>query len=256
MPEGLEAEIWRSEIETVVGRTVVNAWVDERVATPGFVDLVTGARLEGVRRAGKIVLIDTDGPTVGLHFGMTGRVLVDGVSAIDRLQYASSRDDAQWDRLRLFTGPDDVPAIRMNDPRRLGRVTLDPDVSSLGVDIFAVTPARLRRAFGERRQAIKTVLLDQTAVAGLGNMCADEVLWWAGVDPRRPAGALEEPDLVRLAAAIRRRLPVMMRRGGSHRGTLSPTVRSTCPPCERDGHPLRRDTIGGRTAVWCPHHQR
>ncbi len=256
MPEGLEAEIWRSEIETVVGRTVVDAWVDERVAPPGFVGLVVGARLEGVRRAGKIVLIDTDGPTIGLHFGMTGRVLVDGVSAIDRLQYSSSRDDAQWDRLRLFTDAAGMPAVRLNDPRRLGRVTLDPDVSALGVDIFAVTPARMRRALGERRQAIKTVLLDQAVVAGLGNMCADEVLWWAGIDPRRPACALDEPDVARLATAIRRRLPVMMRRGGSHRGTLSPMVRSTCPPCERDGYPLRRDTIGGRTAVWCPHHQR
>jgi len=256
VPEGLEAEIWRSEIETVVGRTVVDAWVDERVAVPGFVDMVIGVRLEGVRRAGKIVLIDTDGPTIGLHFGMTGRVLVDGSSAIDRLQYSSSRDDAQWDRLRLFTGAAEMPAIRLNDPRRLGRVTLDPDVSALGVDIFAVTPARLRRALGARRQAIKTVLLDQTVVAGLGNMCADEVLWWAGIDPHRPAGELDEADVDRLATAIRRRLPVMMRRGGSHCGTLSPTVRSTCPPCDRDGHLLRRDTIGGRTAVWCPHHQR
>ena len=256
MPEGLEAEIWRAAIDVTVGRTVAKAWVDERVASPGFVDAVTGVTIASVRRAGKIVLVDTDGPTIGLHFGMTGRVIVDGVAPIARLQYASDRDDPDWDRLRLFADRRDEPAIRFNDPRRLGRITLDPDVSALGVDFASVTATRLDTAIDGRRSAIKTVLLDQTVVAGLGNMCADEVLWWAGIDPRRPADCLDDVEVERLATAIRRRLPAMLRRGGSHRGTLSPTVRAECPPCERDGHPLRRDTIGGRTAVWCPEHQR
>ncbi len=254
MPEGLEAEIWRSAMEATVGRTVERAWVDERVAPPGFVDAIVDATIVGIRRAGKIVLVDTDGPTIGLHFGMTGRVVIDGVAPIDRLQYASGRDDPDWDRLRAYTGGD-VPAIRFNDPRRLGRLSLDPDVSALGVDFTSVTPARLGPAISGRRPAIKTVLLDQTVVAGLGNMCADEVLWWAGIDPHRPADDLDDADVDRLATAIRRRLAIMMRRGGSHRGTLSPAVRANCPPCERDGCPLRRDTIGGRTAVWCPRHQ-
>jgi formamidopyrimidine-DNA glycosylase len=255
MPEGLEAEIWRSAMEATVGRTVEAVWVDERVAAPGFVDAIVGAMIVGVRRVGKIVLVDTDGPSIGLHFGMTGRVVIDGVAPIDKLQYASGRDDPDWDRLRVFSGGD-VPAIRFNDPRRLGRLSLDPDVSALGVDFIAVTAARLGLALSGRRPAIKTVLLDQTVIAGLGNMCADEVLWWAGIDPHRPADGLDDADIDRLATAIRRRLAIMMRRGGSHRGTLSPTVRAHCPPCDRDGYPLRRDTIGGRTAVWCPRHQR
>ena len=254
MPEGLEAEIWRSAIEVTVGRVIEQAWVDERVAAPGFTDAVTGATIAGVRRAGKIVLVDTDGPTIGLHFGMTGRVVVDGVAPIARLQYASGRDDPQWDRLRVFTGGD-VPAIRFNDPRRLGRLSLDPDVSALGVDFTSVTAAQLRQALAGRRPAIKTVLLDQTVIAGLGNLCADEVLWWAGIAPRRAAESLDDADIEQLAHAIRRRLPIMLRRGGSHRGTLSPAVRAECPPCDRDGGPLQRDTIGGRTAVWCPMHQ-
>jgi formamidopyrimidine-DNA glycosylase len=255
VPEGLEAEIWRSAIEATIGRTIEQAWVDERVAAEGFTHAVTGATIVGVRRAGKIVLVDTDGPTIGLHFGMTGRVVIDGVAPIARLQYASGRDDPQWDRLRVFTGGD-VPAIRFNDPRRLGRLSLDPDISALGVDFTSVTPARLGRALAGRTPAIKTVLLDQRVVAGLGNLCVDEVLWWAGIAPWRPADRLDGADVGRLAHAIRRRLPIMARRGGSHRGTLTPAVRVACPPCERDGEPLRRDTIGGRTAVWCPLHQR
>ena len=254
MPEGLEAEIWRSALERIVGRTITDAWVDERVAPPGFVDAVVGTSIDGVRRIGKVVVLD--GPDIGLHFGMTGRIVVDGDAPIDRLQYASGRDDPAWDRLRLFTDGRTVPALRFNDPRRLGRVSIDPDLSGLGVDVTAVSPLRLHRAIGGRHAPIKSVLLDQHAVAGLGNMCADEVLWWAGVDPHRPASSLDEQEIGALARAIRRRLPVMLRRGGSHRGTLSPEVRASCPPCERDGTPLRRDTIGGRTTVWCSGHQR
>lgn len=253
MPEGPEAEIWRSALETVVGRTITAAWVDERVAPPGFVDEVIGARIDGVRRVGKVVVLD--GPGIGLHFGMTGRIVVDGEAPIERLEYSSSRDDAGWDRLRLYTDDRPVPAVRMNDPRRLGRVSLHPGLSDLGVDVFAVTPKRLEAALDGRRAPIKSVLLDQHAVAGLGNMCADEVLWWAGIDPHRTAASLRADELAALASAIRRRIPVMLRRGGSHCGTLSPDVRSACPPCLRDATPLRRDTIGGRTAVWCPGHQ-
>ena len=255
MPEGLEAEIWRTALEATVGRIITDAWVDERVAPPDFVEVVVGHRIEAIRRVGKVDLVDTDGPTIGLHFGMTGRVIVDGFAPIDRLQYASARDAPEWDRLRLYTSDAPPPAIRLNDPRRLGHVSIDADLSSLGVDMSAITPARLRAAIGSRRPAIKSLLLDQSVVAGLGNLCADEVLWWAGIDPHRSAGDLSDDEVRALASAIRRRLPIMLRHGGSHTGVLSPAVRASCPPCERDGAPLRRDVIGGRTAVWCPHHQ-
>ena len=85
MPEGLEAEIWRRACEPLVGRTIVEAVVDPRVVPDGFADVVTGATIEQVRRRGKVVLLDTDRATIGLHFGMTGRLVVDGSAAIDRL---------------------------------------------------------------------------------------------------------------------------------------------------------------------------
>jgi formamidopyrimidine-DNA glycosylase len=256
VPEGLEAEIWRRAVEQTVGRTISAAWLDPRVGPEGFADAVVGSTIVSARRAGKVVLVDTDGPTIGLHFGMTGRLIVDAVAPIDRLQYSSGRDDPGWDRLLVFTGSPGVPAVRFNDPRRLGHISLDPDLSGLGVDMNRVTPKRLRAVLVGRRTPIKSALLDQTVVAGLGNMLVDEVLWWAGVDPHRPAGSLDVGDLEELATAIRRRLPIMLRRGGSHTGVLSPAVRGTCPPCPRDGGGLRRARIGGRTAVWCPNHQR
>lgn len=233
--------------------------VDQRVAPDGFADQVTGAAIEATRRRGKVVLLDTDRATIGLHFGMTGRLVIDGLSAIEQLAYASGRDDASWDRLLLFATPgggDAPPALRFNDPRRLGRVSLDADLDSLGVEFDKVTPKRLAVAFAGKRGVLKSVLLDQHVVAGLGNLCADEVLWWAGIDPRRTVDSLSIDEVERLAAAIRRRLPVMLKAGGSTHGVLNPSVRSSGGPCDRDGSPLARSSIGGRTTVWCPTHQR
>ena len=72
------------------------------------------------------------------------------------------------------------PAVRFNDPRRLGRVSLDADLDQLGVEFDEVTPRRLAAAFDGRRGVLKSALLDQHLIAGLGNLCADEVLWWSG----------------------------------------------------------------------------
>lgn len=259
MPEGLEAEIWRRAAEPLVGRRIVDAVVDERVAPAGFRASVVGAVIEGVGRVGKVVLVETDGPMIGLHFGMTGRLVVDGAAPIAELAYASGRDDPAWDRLLVWTEPpgrSGPPALRFNDPRRLGRISIDADLSDLGVDFTRVTPRRLTAAFAGRRGVLKPTLLDQHVVAGLGNLCADEVLWWAGLDPRRTVDSLSPAEIERLASAIRRRLPLMLERGGSTAGVLGPAVRASCPPCGRDGTPLVRTTLGGRTAVWCPTHQR
>ena len=259
MPEGLEAEIWRRACERLVGRQIVDVEVDDRVIAEGFAETMSGATFTGVRRLGKVVLLDTNGATIGLHFGMTGRLVVDGDASIEKLAYASGRDEAEWDRLVMFAAPGgrtSAPALRFNDPRRLGRVSLDPDLDHLGVDFSAVTPRRLAAALTGRRGVLKSALLDQHIVAGLGNLCVDEVLWWSDLDPRRTADSLSVHDVERLASAIRRRLPIMLASGGSTYGVLSPAIRATCPPCARDGAPLARLAIGGRTTIWCPRHQR
>ncbi len=257
MPEALEAEIWKVAIGELVGRRITSARVDERVAPGDFEQRTAGCTITGVRRAGKVVLVDTDGPTIGLHFGMTGRIIVDGRSPIERLEYASGRDDPSWDRLVVSTRPScaGAVALRFNDPRRFGHISLDPDVSHLGVDVFDVSADALTSALARRRAPIKAALLDQRVVAGLGNLCVDEVLWWAGVDPHRPADQVDAVQMAAIVNAIRRRLPIMLRRGGSTTGQLSPHVRAALPPCPRDGEPLSRAPIGGRTTVWCRRHQ-
>lgn len=258
MPEGLEAEIWRRAAQPLVGRDIHAAWIDERVAPDGFVDQVIGRRIQAVRRTGKVVVIDTDGPTVGIHLGMTGRLEVDGRAPIERLEYASGADRMEWDRLRLWTdaGAERTCALRMNDPRRLGRLSLDADLSILGPDALTLTAADLRARLSGRRAAIKSLLLDQSVVAGLGNLCVDEVLFWAQICPHRAADELAADDAERIAAACRHHLPRMLAAGGSTSGTLDPVRRAGRDGCPIDGTSLERSVVGGRTTIWCPVHQR
>lgn len=266
MPEGLEAEIYRRHATRALGRRIVRVDVDPR--QPMAAELVRelpGLRFAAARRHGKLVLLDTAGehgagPTLGLHFGMTGRLVVDGGAAIDRLEYASGRDDPAWDRLTIELGPrrggTRRGVLRVNDPRRWARFDLDPDERRLGPDFMSVTRDELAGRLTRRRVALKAALLDQSLVAGFGNLCVDEILWQASLAPTRRADSLGELDLDTMVAAMREHLPAMLDRGGSHRGTISPEVRAGLPPCPRDGAPLARATVGGRTTVWCPGHQR
>ena len=255
MPEGLEAEIYRRAAARSVGRTVGHVTVDDRQqAADELRSLLPGRRVVGARRLGKLVLLDLDPALVlGLHFGMTGRLVVDGDAPIDRLEYGSGRDDAAWDRLALtFT---EGGALRVNDPRRWAVFTIDPDPGRLGPDFLSIHADDLAARLAGRRAPVKAVLLDQSTVAGYGNLCVDEVLWQAGISPRRRACDLSGSELAHLSSTAAFVLPAMLARGGSHRGTISPDVRAAMPPCPRDGGPLRRDTVAGRTTVWCPAHQ-
>ena len=97
--------------------------------------------------------------------------------------------------------------------------------------------------------------MDQARLAGVGNLLADETLWRAGLDPRRPAGSLTHSELRRLHRHLRAAVSDLISRGGSHAGDLMP-ARARGGVCPRDGSPLTRGTVGGRTTWWCPAHQR
>lgn len=261
MPELPEVEAYRRLAEvTALGRPIVeveapDAWFLKGGIGAGDVEqALVGSRFAAARRRGKLLLVDTDdGRTLGLRFGMTGRLVVDGVAGVDRLLYTSSRDDPAWDRFAVrFAGGG---RLRVSDPRRLGGVTLDPDEESLGPDALTATPAQLAGALAGSAAPLKARLLDQAHLAGVGNLMADEVLWRAGLAPTRPAGSLTPADLRRLHRQLRRTVDLLIERGGSHLGDLTPhrLPGGTCP---RDSTALLRTTVGGRTTWWCPRHQR
>ena len=93
--------------------------------------------------------------------------------------------------------------------------------------------------------------MDQAHLAGVGNLIADEVLWRAGLDPRRPAGSLTPAETRRLHRHLRGVVDDLLGRGGSHMGDLL-EARLPGGRCPRDGAPLTRGQVGGRTTWWCP----
>lgn len=261
MPEIIEVEVYRRLADRMVGRAVAeveapDAWFCKGT-TPGHVrDAVAGATVAVTRRRGKLLTLDLgpERPVLGLRFGMTGRLVLDGETApIEKLEYSSGRDDPRWDRFALrFT---DGSRLRVSDPRRLGGVELDPDLARLGPDAWSVTTPQLRGALAGSTTALKARLLDQARLAGLGNLLTDETLWRAGLRPGREARSVTGDDVPELAKAIRSTVRQLFDRGGSHRGDLH-QERSRSGHCPRDGAPLRRETIGGRTTYWCAVHQR
>jgi formamidopyrimidine-DNA glycosylase len=261
VPEGIEIELYRRTAEAAVGRRIVgveapDAWFLKRGLTATALGpALTGRDIVAVRRVGKLLLLDTsgDGPVVGLRFGMTGRLVVDGNPGVRELEYSSARDLPAWDRFALDLAGGGQ--LRINDPRRLGSVELDPDENALGVDASVITLPELRAALAGSVVALKTRLMDQSRVGGIGNLLADEILWRAGLDPARPAGGLEPDEVRRLHRTIRTVWKELLERGGSHLGRLQ-AARFPGGTCPRDGEPLERRTIGGRTTYSCPRHQR
>ena len=262
VPELIEVEAYRRLAEKrALDREIAEVvapdawWLKGGVTPAALADALTGRRFIAARRTGKRLLLETgdDGPVLGLRFGMTGRLLVDGYAGVDSLLYTSDRDVIGWDRLvvRFADGGD----LRVRDPRRLGGAELDPDEGRLGPDAASLGPAALAGVLGSSRAPLKARLMDQARLAGLGNLLVDEVLFQAGLDPAREAGSLSPAELRRLHRWIRRTITDLDTRGGSHTGEFLPSRRpgGLCP---RDGTPLVRRTVGGRTTWSCPKHQR
>lgn len=260
MPEMIEVEAYRRLAEKALGRPISavdagDAWFLKRGVThDALSEALVGRRFEDARRIGKLMLLDVEeAPTLGVRFGMTGRLLVDDAPGANDLQYASHRLEREWDRFTVHFA--DGGDLRVNDPRRLGGIELGPDEARLGPDAATITYRQLIAALDASEAPLKARLMDQRRVAGLGNLLVDEVLWRAGLDPARPAGSLDTSARKRLHRHIRSTVALLDARGGSHTGDLQ-GARVRGGRCPKDGTELARRTVGGRTTYSCPMHQR
>jgi len=264
VPEILEVELYRASAEPALGRTIIRAWmVDSRYGRGGTTparlrSALVGQMFTAARRRGKLLLLDTDGgPTLGVRFGMTGGLVVDGHEALDRLQYGPGVFNDKWVRARITF--EDGGQMLVHDPRRFGSLELAPDEGRLGPYGLTLTLSELRSALaiepGRAGTAapLKARLMDQQRVAGVGNLLADEILWRAGLDPTRRT-PLTDAELRELHKQLRSTLRQLGRRGGSHMGELM-EQRGAGGRCPSDGTELRRETVGGRTTYWCSVHQ-
>ena len=246
MPELPEAERARAQIEKVLGREIVA--VDDRDTyvcrphAPGEIaDALIGHRLTKALRRGKFLWAETDdGPELGLHLGMAGKIVIDG------------EPHERWDRFVLEFA--DGSRMALHDRRRLGRALINPDFDHVGPDAAVVSRDAFRERVGRGSMPLKARLLDQRSISGVGNLLADETLWRARLSPRRPAGELTTDELDHLRRVLRAATRDAIRKGGVHTGDFI-THRKRGAPCPRCGTTVERATIGGRTTFWCPNCQ-
>ncbi|MBX7458443.1 bifunctional DNA-formamidopyrimidine glycosylase/DNA-(apurinic or apyrimidinic site) lyase [Qipengyuania sp. 1NDH17] len=266
------------EVETTVrglarfleGETITRVSVNRpdmrRPFPPDLVQALTGASVTHLSRRAKYGLIHTSRDHAMIfHLGMSGRWRIDPEA------------DEKHDHLVIETAGH---RFALNDPRRFGSVDLMTSgelvtwkpFAALGPEPLGegLTPEHLREATRGRKQAIKLLLLDQSIVAGLGNIYVCEALWHAGIHPRKAGGKVTMPQLRRLVPAIKDVLERSIRDGGStlrdfaqpdgnlgYFATRFHVYGREGEPCHHeDSGTIRRIVQGGRSTWFCPICQR
>jgi formamidopyrimidine-DNA glycosylase len=257
LPEVERAARWlraRTEGRTLLGVRVLHPALGRRLGRDAGARL-RGRRIVGVERRGKhqFVRLD-DGSVLHAHFRMTG----DWVGG--------APEDPLPRHARLVLDLDDG-WVALVDPRALATVSLiapgaEPAVT-LGPDATdpALDAAALGRRLSGRRLAIKPALLDQSVLAGVGNIYAAEGLWRARIDPRVPAARLGPRRLARLLEGVRAALAAgtgggRYAEGGGRGGETLHVYGREGEACERCGHRIRRIVQAGRSTYYCPGCQR
>jgi formamidopyrimidine-DNA glycosylase len=239
-----------------------------RPAAPAaFARALRGARVEGVRRIGKhlLVTLEREGAPLGLlsHLGMTGKwVRAPGDAPPPRHSRARLRlDDGRvlhYQDLRLFGRLRIVPGARFEDVPEVA--ALGPDPLAEGVDVD-----RLAAALARTRLPVKVKLLDQRLLPGVGNIHAGEACFRARIDPRRPARSLSRAEVKRLAAGILASFQLTLdaekgpeityvEEGGANPFLVYAREGERCPRCRREA--IRRVVQAGRSTFSCPRCQR
>ena len=279
VPELPEVETIRRQLgPRLMGRTVVEATAFPHEKFLPALDTV-GDTIVDLQRRGKFLIAGLSGPEPGraerelvVHLGMTGQLLLD-----DRADVVPDGGSAPDPYERASWSLDDGAVVRFRDVRRFGRIVVagagdrswSATLSQMGPEPFdpSFDAVFLRERVRRSTRAIKTQLLSQRIVAGVGNIYADEALWAAGVHPR--ATRLSRPGAVRLVDALRSVLQAGIDAGGTtlrdyrtaDGGTGAFQHELRCygragEPCDRCGGPLRRVVIDARSTTFCPSCQR
>lgn len=293
MPELPEVEITRRCLEPWLlhrkiarVRTTPNSYFFLTPPTQ-LVRRLRGRSVQELLRYGKyLIAILDDGSRLLLHLGMTGQLFVEPAqnprlapSAAGAARQTSPRAAALCKaRVRLdqhthicVEFEDRGPKVFFRDVRKFGKVgwlapgAQDLRVTRLGVDALCATAQALQAAARTRRIPVKSLLLDQTVLAGVGNIYADEALFMARIDPRRPAQRLTQAECVRLVRALRRVLARAIELGGSSiRDYVQPdgadgryqtqrkVYQKRGQPCLRCKTPIQRIVLAQRATHFCP----
>jgi formamidopyrimidine-DNA glycosylase len=259
VPELPDVEAYRHFFqEHAVGKRVETVWADPTIVRnttrQGLRRALRGRIFQNPNRHGKWLICPTDGPTLLLHFGMTGDLIWSG----------SEPERHRHDRLIL--GFESGEELRYRNMRKLGGVWLAHDegekravLGPLGPDALAIARRDFLDLLGRRRGGVKAALMDQTFVAGVGNILADEILWHARIHPRRRIESLSVDERRRLFTQLRDVLREAVDgydyipRKRSWLSGVRGLPDARCPRCTSR---LQRSTVAGRTTYFCPHCQK
>jgi len=284
MPELPEVETVRRGLAPAMeGKRIERAEIrrpDLRFPFPeNFVQRITGARVTAMRRRAKYLVGElSTGDALIVHLGMTGRFTISHGKKDRKIGefVHEAGDDPKHDHM-VFDMSGGV-RVTFNDARRFGFVELwplaeldtYPAFAELGPEPISnqFSGAFLKEVFAGKKTPVKSALLDQHVVAGIGNIYACEALFRAGIDPRKHAGALRGPRLEKLAHAVREVIEEAIEAGGStisdfahangelgyfqHRFCVYDKEGDPCPKC---GKPIKRLVQSGRSTFWCSHDQ-
>ncbi len=254
MPELPDVEGFRRVIaDHATGHDIHSVTVPDppRLAdtTPqGLGQALRGRRFAEPRRHGKWLLAPTeDGPTLVFHFRMTGAMV-----------WADDADRHPHDRVVMAV---DGGELRYREQRRLGHIWLahsEDEIASitgeLGPDALEIDWEQLSEALAGTRATLKSALMDQRRLAGLGNELTDEILWRAGLAPRTRTDHLSDQAVAGLHDALSTVLADSVAAGQipEQPGWLESQRSADDPRCPSCGTRLRVETVAGRTTYWCP----
>jgi len=288
MPELPEVEIIRRGLESkIIGREISD--VDVRVGKMfnGDSKSIFGSKITAVKRHAKILEIDLSNDCALLiHLKMTGQLVFDpstGSGQADKsARVAGGHPSADWvaDLPNKFTHVifhfKDGSVLFFNDLRKFGYIKLykqdelknSKELKDLGPSPFdkEFNEEYLMRIISKRPKIkIKQILMDQTAIAGIGNIYADESLFCAGISPLRPAGQLKRSELTKLIGCIKKVLKMGLEYGGSSENTFVNVegkqgqmqnhfniYRKTGQNCPNNCGVVKRTVVGGRGTHYCP----
>ncbi|HKA16514.1 MAG TPA: bifunctional DNA-formamidopyrimidine glycosylase/DNA-(apurinic or apyrimidinic site) lyase [Myxococcota bacterium] len=289
MPELPEVEVTRRRIAPhLVGRRIRRV----RTTRPSYFFVTSPARLRralagrtavALARHGKYLLAELDdGARLVLHLGMTGQLFSEGAKSPRLFSARASLAPGQQPNFRpdahthlCFEFEDGGPEVYLRDTRKFGKVLwlaggeAHPRLARLGIDALEMDGARLFAATRKRRVAIKNLLLDQSILAGVGNIYADEALFLAGVRPTRSAARVTRGECDAIARGLHRVLERSIETGGSSISDyVAPDGRDgeyqserrvyarRGEPCFTCGTPIRRVVLGARGTHYCPRCQK
>jgi formamidopyrimidine-DNA glycosylase len=248
--EGFRLVAQRAVNERIVGVQVHDAQVLRSTGPDEFAEAMRERTVSSPWRHGKWLVLPThDGPPcVLVHFGMTGMLLwcagESGLHPHDRVVFEFTDGQLRYRDMRKLKG--------IHLARRQSEV--DELLGGLGPDALRVADATYRERLTRTRRQLKPALMDQSVVAGLGNLCVDEILWRARLHPRRGTRELDNAELGRLCRCTRSMLSqsVRARRVPDRPSWLTGHRDDPSGQCPRCSTRLRQGRFGGRSTVWCP----